>query len=47
MQKKPGKPKKSLVDGDEYYYRDPEMMRTEISKDDELFQVPPIDVNND
>ncbi len=46
MIKKPGKPKKTVVDGDEYFYRDNEMMRTEINEDEQLVQVPPIDVKN-
>ena len=46
MLKKPGKPKKTVVDGDEYFYRDQEMMRPEISEDDEAIQTPPIDVEN-
>ena len=46
MQKKPGKPKKTVVDGDEYFYRDSEMMRSEINDEDDLIQIPPQDVDN-
>ena len=33
MLKKPGKPKKTVVDGDEYFYRDQEMMRPTIESE--------------
>lgn len=46
MQKKPGKPKKTVVDDDEYFYRDSEMMRSEINDEDDLIQIPPQDVDN-
>ena len=36
MQKKLGKPKMSVVEEDEYFERDPEMMRTSIPEEFDL-----------